>query len=97
MGAYQIVAWEKMQMKFMSLNVPENIVSISWTKSSTNSVIPNLIRDLRCGWIEEFAGVNCQETTKDELLKSLTITLKEALEFNRQEGWMNVENDFGIV
>ena len=48
MGAYRIVAREKMQMKFMSLNVPENIVSISWTKSSTHSVIPNLIRDLRC-------------------------------------------------
>ncbi len=37
------------------------------------------------GWIEEVPGVNCQEATKDELLESLKVTLKEALEFNREE------------
>lgn len=37
------------------------------------------------GWIEEVPGVNCQEATRDELLKSLKITLEEALEFNRHE------------
>ena len=37
------------------------------------------------GWIEEVPGVNCQERTRSELLESLTITLKEALEMNRQE------------
>jgi predicted RNase H-like HicB family nuclease len=37
------------------------------------------------GWIEEVPGVNCQEVTKEELLKSLRITLQEALAFNRQE------------
>lgn len=37
------------------------------------------------GWIEEVPGVNCQETTREELLESLKVTLKEALEFNRQE------------
>jgi len=37
------------------------------------------------GWIEEIPGVNCQETTKDELVESLRVTLKEALEFNRRE------------
>ena len=37
------------------------------------------------GWIEELPGVNCQEATKDELVESLRITLKEALEFNRRE------------
>ena len=37
------------------------------------------------GWIEEVPGVNCQEKTYDELLESLKITLKEALEFNKQE------------
>ena len=36
------------------------------------------------GWIEEIPGVNCQENTKAKLLESLKITLKEALEFNRQ-------------
>ena len=37
------------------------------------------------GWIEEIPGVNCQEATRKELLESLAITLKEALEFNRLE------------
>jgi predicted RNase H-like HicB family nuclease len=37
------------------------------------------------GWIEEIPGVNCQERTRKELLKSLRTTLKEALEFNRQD------------
>ena len=37
------------------------------------------------GWIEEVPGVNCQEKTRDELLRSLGETLKEALELNRQE------------
>ncbi|MCD6374149.1 MAG: type II toxin-antitoxin system HicB family antitoxin [Candidatus Omnitrophota bacterium] len=37
------------------------------------------------GWIEEIPGVNCQESTREELLESLRVTLKEALEFNRQE------------
>jgi len=37
------------------------------------------------GWIEEISGVNCQEATREELLESLKITLREALEFNRQD------------
>ena len=37
------------------------------------------------GWIEEVPGVNCQEKTRDELKKTLGITLKEAVEFNRQD------------
>ncbi len=37
------------------------------------------------GWIEEISGVNCQEATKEELLESLRVTLKEALDFNRYE------------
>ena len=37
------------------------------------------------GWIEEVPGVNCQELTREELLESLTITLREALELNRMD------------
>jgi predicted RNase H-like HicB family nuclease len=37
------------------------------------------------GWIKEVPGVNCQEPTKTELLESLRITLKEALELNRDD------------
>ena len=35
------------------------------------------------GWIEEVPGVNCQESTKESLLESLKITLREALKLNR--------------
>jgi hypothetical protein len=35
------------------------------------------------GWIEEVPGVNCQEATRDVLIDSLTVTLREALDFSR--------------
>lgn len=37
------------------------------------------------GWVEEIPGVNCQERTHAELRETLEVTLKEALEFNRQD------------
>jgi predicted RNase H-like HicB family nuclease len=37
------------------------------------------------GWIEEVPGVNCQEATREELLKSLRASLGEALELNRRD------------
>ena len=37
------------------------------------------------GWIEEIPGVNCQERSREELLASLRVTLREALEMNRRE------------
>ena len=37
------------------------------------------------GWIEEISGVNCQEKTRVELLKTLKITLKEAIQLNKEE------------
>ena len=37
------------------------------------------------GWIEELPGVNCQESSREELLVTLRLTLQEALEFNRRE------------
>jgi len=37
------------------------------------------------GWIEEVPGVNCQERTRQELVKTLRVTLQEAIEFNRQD------------
>ncbi|HHC25369.1 MAG TPA: type II toxin-antitoxin system HicB family antitoxin [Desulfobacterales bacterium] len=46
------------------------------------------------GWIEEIPGVNCQEPTREELMKSLGVTLKEALEFNRQEAIAAAGNDW---
>ena len=35
------------------------------------------------GWIEEVPGVNCQESSREQLLRSLRETLTEAIELNR--------------
>ena len=37
------------------------------------------------GWIEEVPGVNCQERSRKELLQTLRVTLREAIELNRLE------------
>jgi predicted RNase H-like HicB family nuclease len=37
------------------------------------------------GWVEEVPGVNCQEASKEALIKSLSDILKEALDFNRAD------------
>ncbi len=53
-----------------------------------NSVYTAVIKrdnDWWIGWIEEIPGVNCQEASREELLESLKVTLREALEFNRQD------------
>ncbi len=41
--------------------------------------------DCWIGWIEEVPGVNCQEKTKQDLMETLRITLREAIEFNRND------------
>ena len=46
------------------------------------------------GWIEEIPGVNCQERTKEELMDTLRLTLKEALEFNRSEALAAAESSY---
>lgn len=46
------------------------------------------------GWIEEVQGVNCQESTREELLESLKITLKEALELNRQDALKAADSNY---
>jgi predicted RNase H-like HicB family nuclease len=46
------------------------------------------------GWIEELPGVNCQEATREELLDTLRVTLREALDFNRQDALKAAGDDF---
>lgn len=46
------------------------------------------------GWIEEVPGVNCQEHTYQELIDTLKVTLKEALEFNRQDAILSVGDGY---
>jgi len=49
------------------------------------------------GWVEEVPGVNCQERTQKELLDSLRVTLREALQFNREEAMEAAAPDFTEV
>ena len=37
------------------------------------------------GWVEEVPGVNCQARTRADLVRSLRVTLKEAMDMNRQD------------
>jgi hypothetical protein len=37
------------------------------------------------GWVVEVPGVNCQETTREELIDTLRVTLAEALDLNRAD------------
>ena len=46
------------------------------------------------GWIKEVPGVNCQERTREELIETLKITLKEALEFNKQDALAFAGDDY---
>ena len=49
------------------------------------------------GWVEEVPGINCQERTQKELLDSLRVTLREALQFNREEAMKAAAPDFTEV
>jgi len=46
------------------------------------------------GWIEEVPGVDCQEASREELLDTLGVTLREALELNRQDALRAAGDDF---
>ncbi len=62
--------------------------------ANTYTAITKKDGDWWIGWIEEIPGVNCQESTREELLETLSITLKEALEFNRQEAISAAQSGF---
>jgi predicted RNase H-like HicB family nuclease len=46
------------------------------------------------GWIEEVPGVNCQEQTREELVETLKVTLRGALDFNREEAKSAAGHDY---
>lgn len=46
------------------------------------------------GWVEEVPSVNCQESSREQLLKSLRETLLEAIELNRADALDAVGNGF---
>lgn len=53
--------------------------------SVKNTAILKQDGDWWIGWIEEIPGTNCQESTREALIESLKIVLREALDFNRQD------------
>lgn len=63
-------------------------------KSSIYTAVVKREGDWWIGWIEEVPGVNCQESTREELLESLKITLREALELNRTDAIDAAGGDF---
>ena len=46
------------------------------------------------GWIEEVPGVNCQERTREDLRRSLSEALAEALALNRREALEAAGDDY---
>lgn len=52
------------------------------------------VRFLVVGWIEEIPGINCQERTREELIESLKVTLREALALNRRDAREAAGEDF---
>jgi len=46
------------------------------------------------GWVEELPGVNCQERSCEELMESLRVTLREALQMNKQDALSAAGGDF---
>lgn len=53
--------------------------------SQTYTAVVKRDGDWWIGWIEEVPGVNCQESSREELLQTLRETLSEALEMNRTD------------
>lgn len=63
-------------------------------KSSSYTAVVKQEDQWWVGWIEEVPGVNCQEATREELIESLKITLREALELNRADAIASTDGDF---
>lgn len=57
-------------------------------KSSSCTAVVKPEGDWWIGWIEEVPGANCQEATREELLESLKIPLREVLGLNRADALM---------
>ena len=64
----------------------KSIITLSETEQIMNTKYTPIVKqegNWWIGWVEEIPGVNCQESTREELMKSLRATLKEAIESNR--------------
>ena len=62
--------------------------------ANTYTAITKQVGEWWIGWIEEVPGVNCQERTREKLLESLTVSLRELLAFNREEAIHAAASDY---
>lgn len=80
-----MLPWDKWLYEIVfKINLLENNQEVMSVQSEYTAVIKQE-DDWWLGWIEEIPGVNCPERTYDELKETLEVTLREALEFNRQD------------
>ena len=61
---------------------------------NTYTAITKKEGDWWIGWVEEVPGVNCQERSRRELIETLRVTLREMLDFNRQDAIRAASNDY---
>jgi predicted RNase H-like HicB family nuclease len=62
--------------------------------ANTYTAITKKVGKWWVGWIEEVPGVNCQERTREKLLESLQVTLKEMIAFNRKDAIRAASPDY---
>ncbi|HIJ85675.1 MAG: protein of unknown function UPF0150 [Magnetococcales bacterium] len=62
--------------------------------SQTYTAVTKQVDGWWVGWIEEIPGVNCQELTRETLLETLAITLREVIAFNRHDALAMVGSDY---
>lgn len=95
-GVYQALQGETLRQLVMRVGgVTEQayLFGTQFTRESTKKAQEERLRqaivkqdgEWWIGWIEEVPGVNCQEGTREELLKTLRVTLAEALQMNRTD------------
>ena len=58
------------------------------------SALVKRVDDWWVGWVQEIPGVNAQERTKEELMKSLALALREAIDFNREDARKAAVSDY---
>lgn len=85
---------QELEVEFSVL--PKTPHEISRKEKEATQTYTALIRESEgwwIGWILEVRGVTCQERTRSELLDTLQITLREALEFDPSGGSRRTESD----
>jgi predicted RNase H-like HicB family nuclease len=76
------------------LDISYNGKKGGWFMATEYTAVIKQEGDWWIGWIEEVAGVNCQERTRQELVESLRITLQEAIDFNRQDAIASAGSEY---